>query len=431
MAWVREKPRATGGTSYLVRWRDGGKRDGKLQAETFAGNSNEVNKRKAEDFAGMVRLAGERWPEGWVKGRGFVRLLDEPEPEIPVRDLLAVGLEYVNQIVDCGPAQRKRYKSQLQILQSAEVIRADGVKVRPFAGPIGALTEDDVKLWLIQWRRSIKTKANYHGLLFGVFTYAREKGLVSHHPLTRTAPKRSKIRASQGDLRFLREVDFGHMMRLAQKDIRDLLQVEAGTGLRYSEIAGLWVSDVDLENMTLRINKAWKREGEDGEHDTPPWLARLLRVKHTMRGHYLGNPKTPKSKRTITISPSVAKALERSIEGKLPDDFVFTSPTGKSLHQSEFYEDRWIPLLGELSKVGIPPLRFHDLRHTHVAWLVAGGVPLPHIQARLGHESITTTIDTYGHLLPQGDDLINQAIERALFGQRIRPIGLVLSETGS
>lgn len=37
-----------------------------------------------------------------------------------------------------------------------------------------------------------------------------------------------------------------------------------------------------------------------------------------------------------------------------------------------------------------------------VAWLVAGGAPLPHIQARLGHESITTTIDTYGHLLPAG-----------------------------
>jgi hypothetical protein len=38
--------------------------------------------------------------------------------------------------------------------------------------------------------------------------------------------------------------------------------------------------------------------------------------------------------------------------------------------------------------------------------LIAGGAPLPHIQARLGHESITTTIDTYGHLLPAGDELI-------------------------
>jgi integrase len=34
--------------------------------------------------------------------------------------------------------------------------------------------------------------------------------------------------------------------------------------------------------------------------------------------------------------------------------------------------------------------------------LIAGGAPLPHIQARLGHESITTTIDTYGHLVARG-----------------------------
>jgi hypothetical protein len=67
------------------------------------------------------------------------------------------------------------------------------------------------------------------------------------------------------------------------------------------------------------------------------------------------------------------------------------------------------------------PFRFRDLRHTHVAWLVAGGVPLPHIQARLGHESITTTIDTYGHLLPVGDDVISPVIDTAVRGEEIHP----------
>ena len=51
-----------------------------------------------------------------------------------------------------------------------------------------------------------------------------------------------------------------------------------------------------------------------------------------------------------------------------------------------------------------------------MAWLIAGGAPLPHIQARLGHESITTTIDTYGHLLPAGDELISRIIDTALTG---------------
>jgi integrase-like protein len=74
-----------------------------------------------------------------------------------------------------------------------------------------------------------------------------------------------------------------------------------------------------------------------------------------------------------------------------------------------------------LAAEGIAPLRFHDLRHTPVAWLVAGVAPLPHIQARLGHESITTTIDTYGHLLSAGDELISAIIDTALSGGSIRP----------
>ena len=67
------------------------------------------------------------------------------------------------------------------------------------------------------------------------------------------------------------------------------------------------------------------------------------------------------------------------------------------------------------------PLGLHVVIAMVVAWLVAGGAPLPHIQARLGHESITTTIDTYGHLLPAGDELISGIIDTALTGGTIRP----------
>jgi integrase len=426
MASIKARKRTDGGTSYLVRWREGGTRVGKEQSETFASGADKENLIAAERFRKRVELADQHWPKNWVAGVGEV----EPDRVRGDQKLVDVGLEYVAQIVDCSPGQRRRYRGQLRILENVELVRHDGALIRPFAGYIADVTEDDIKLWLIQFDRALKTKSNYHGFLHGVFTYAIEKHLTAVHPLARTGVSRSKIKASQGDLRFLREAEFGIMLRLAHEDIRDLLLVEAGTGLRFGEITALWVEDVDFEQSTVRVNKAWKREGDDGEQDVPTWLKKRLGVKHVMRGHYLGNPKTPKSKRTITFSPLVGEALQRAVDGKQPDDLIFTSPTGKP-HHTDFYEDRWVPLLGKLDKVGIRGLRFHDLRHTHVAWLIAGNVSLPHIQQRVGHDSIVTTIDTYGHLLPQGNEIINQVIECALRGQRIRPTGVVLHEEAS
>lgn len=194
-----------------------------------------------------------------------------------------------------------------------------------------------------------------------------------------------------------------------------------GTGLRFGEIGALWVGDVDLDRGTVRVNKAWKHDGEDGAAETPGWLEKQLQRKHAMRDHHLGNPKTPRSRRTVTVSPAVAEALSRQIAGKAPDDFVFTTRTGRPLHNGDFYNNVWRKLMAALKAEGVAQFRFHDLRHTHVAWLVAGGAPLPHIQARLGHESITTTIDTYGHLLPAGDELISDIIDTALTGGTIRP----------
>ena len=59
-------------------------------------------------------------------------------------------------------------------------------------------------------------------------------------------------------------------------------------------------------------------------------------------------------------------------------------------------------------KAELPHIRFHDLRHTHASLMIAQNEPMKLIAERLGHSKISTTIDTYGHLLPnmQHDDLI-------------------------
>lgn len=419
MAWIEAKKRGDGGTSCTVRWRLGGTRSGRPQNETFATGSDAQNAGRADGFQRMVEAAGDRWPEGWVKGSGFVRApADETASVTSPRPLKEVGLDYVDQIVACSPGQRKRYKSQIRILADLEVRGPSGM-YRPFGGLVGRVTEDDVKAWLIGWDRSMKTKANYHGLLTGVFTYAMERNLVTQIPTIRTAPKKRQIKQSQSDLRFLSEREFAIAARAAGKD-GDLLKVTAGTGMRYGEVTALWVSDIDLKHKTIRINKAWKREGDDGAQEVPAWLRKMLRPKHAMSGHYLGNPKTPKSRRTIEVSDKVATILKCCVEGRAPDDFVFVKPNGAPLHQSDYYARVWMPLMSAVDQKGIASFRFHDLRHTHVAWLIAGGAPLPHIQARLGHESITTTIDTYGHLLPLGDGLISYIVDTALDGNEIQ-----------
>ena len=92
--------------------------------------------------------------------------------------------------------------------------------------------EADIKAWLIGWDRSLKTKANYHGLLFGVFNHALELGFITVNPCQRTAPKRSRIRQSQADLRFLTEEEFAQVTEAAGKNA-DMLTVTVGTGMRF------------------------------------------------------------------------------------------------------------------------------------------------------------------------------------------------------
>ena len=399
MAWIEQHRRSDGGLTVRVIWRPGSARDATRVWETFGAGSDAQNLARADGFKRMVEAAGQRWPDAWVKGEGFVRPPDVADPMTPPPSFDKIGEEYVRQIVDLSPGQRKRYLGQLQVLARTPV-RGSLI----FAGPITVIGEAQLKTWLIEWDRSLKTKANYHGLIYSVFAHAVKRGYLAANPAIGTAPKQSRVKQSRPELRFLTERELETAVRLAKRH-GDVLAVTAGTGLRFGEISALWVGDVDLDRGTVRVNKAWKRNGEDDATEIPGWLSRQLRAKHTMRDHHLGHPKTPRSRRTITIAPTVADLLEKRIKGRPTDDFVFTSRTGRPLHNGDFYTHVWRKLMAAVAAEHIAPFRFHDLRHTHVAWLIAGGAPLPHIQARLGHESITTTIDTYGHLLTAGDEL--------------------------
>jgi integrase len=135
-----------------------------------------------------------------VKGEGFVRPPDVADPMTPPPSFDQIGEEYLRQIVDLSPGQRKRYLGELQVLARTPV-RGSLV----FAGPVTAIGEAQLKTWLIEWDRSLKTKANYHGLIYGVFAYAVKRGYLAANPAIGTAPKQSRVKQSRPELRFLTE----------------------------------------------------------------------------------------------------------------------------------------------------------------------------------------------------------------------------------
>jgi integrase len=106
--------------------------------------------------------------------------------------------------------------------------------------------------------------------------------------------------------------------------------------------------------------------------------------------------------RTVLLPAAIAELLTAHLDrhvANASDAFVFTSPGGELLRNSNFQRRIWKPAL---EAAGLPwAVRVHDLRHTCAALMVSEGANPKHIQRHLGHSSITVTMDTYGHLFPE------------------------------
>lgn len=162
-------------------------------------------------------------------------------------------------------------------------------------------------------------------------------------------------------------------------------------GLRWSEVAGLRVGRIDFLRRTVEVVETVKEvEGE------------LIFDK----------PKTRASHRTIAIPRFLADVLASHLASagrSSSDDLVFTAPEGGPLRGSSFRSRVWRPAT---SAAGFAGLKFHELRHTAVALMVEADAHPRAIQERLGHGSVRTTMDVYGHVLPATDKAITSRLEQ-------------------
>jgi integrase len=147
------------------------------------------------------------------------------------------------------------------------------------------------------------------------------------------------------------------------------------TGLRRGELLGLQWGDIDWNNNQINVRRSvW-----NGEFVTP---------------------KTKNSVRKIDISPYLAMVLKKHKLGcPMSDiDLVFHNTKGNPLEPGSLVKRHFLPAL-RMAKVR--QVRFHDLRHTNVALRIEQGQNIKYIQNQLGHASIQTTLDRYGHLLKE------------------------------
>lgn len=273
--------------------------------------------------------------------------------------------------------------------------------------PLTGITPRVVRQWVARLETGAgggrplgaKTVRHCHGLLHLILEAAVEERLIATNPCDGTSLP-EWVRA---DPVFLTEEETQALIAAVDEPWRPLVILLASTGLRFGEAVGLRRRFLDLARRELHVRFTW--------HERFGWQP---------------SPKTSSSRRTIGLPAvavdALAEAWARPEAG--PDEPVLVSPfsggvighgyfTGHKRRRGVDYLGPWRRAVRDAGLAAKAPTP-HDLRHTHASQLIAAGVPLTAIQRRLGHKTINTTSDLYGHLLPRVDEALIAAVDLAL-----------------
>lgn len=400
------------GNSYEVRWRAG--RNSPTQSCTFHDEDTALAaKRLAE--ARSHRITDT---EVYAAVLGYLTESAEAndDPECPLlRDLIE---EWIELKVDVEADTKKEY---------ARILR--GRWVTETVGTVPALAdlrvdEIDRAAHIDPWKAgfSAERAAGTVHKLWAALSMVMRSAVPRYrydNPFDRPVGHRSNNLPTieKFDAYFLTPEEAEIFVRACPSDVRDIVIVALGTGMRLGEVFRLQVGAVSLagDKPTVRVEK---------------------------------KAKSKKSYRTIGLPALVVKVLARLIAGKKRTDLVFTSPTGKPIDPRNYRNRVWRYAVSaaqrcpdhppRAAKVGngreIGPVksiavstcdcptrlhqrpRFHDLRHSFVAYLIDAGYDFLAIMEILGHASIKTTFDIYGHRLTHGDKKLLDKLNRSLPG---------------
>jgi integrase len=278
-----------------------------------------------------------------------------------VESFAARWLEWVEHRVEASTLGGYRVKVANQIVPHLGHLRLTGVTGAHLAAWHGTLLSSGLS------RRTVEYA---HATLRVMLRDAVEWGLVGGNVASRVSPPRP--RGQRRIVPWSPEELATFLENTRQIESSWLWRVAALTGMRRSELAGLRWTAVDLSTGTLTIDVARVAVG-----------ARVV-TKGT---------KTHRT-RVVAIDEETTAGLAEMRRARPWDEWVFVDSLGRPLHP-----DRISKLFRILvAEAGLRPIRFHDLRHTHPSQLLADGVDLKVISARLGHSSLAVTADIYAHV---------------------------------
>ncbi len=248
---------------------------------------------------------------------------------------------------------------------------------------------------------------HYHRMLSSIFSSAVRWQLMEDNPCSRVSPPK----AEDVDIEFLDETQIAKLFEaLADAPVQYsvIVQLALFTGCRRGEICGLRWSDIDFDNSLLSIRRS------------------LTSIPG--QGQVFSTPKTKRSRRCIKIEPDAVELLrdyrryqteerfkvgsrwprEIEIMGKMVEnDLLFTTWDGHPIDPGSV--SSWFP--GFLREHGLPPVRFHSLRHTNASLLIAAHVPVVTVAGRLGHAQASTTANIYADMIQTSDAAAADALD--------------------
>jgi integrase len=207
-----------------------------------------------------------------------------------------------------------------------------------------------------------------------LFAHGVRRGLIEANPISQLE-RNERPRICRQERPVLNRDEISRLLEAAPHRYRTLLATAIFSGLRQGELLALHWRDIDFANQVIRVRSALDRQRREAP------------------------PKTQYALRDVVLAPALAEGLrQHRAESRFcdPDDYVFTTRVGTSLHWANLASRALNPALED---AGLRHLRWHDLRHTFASLLIAGGANITFISRQLGHSSSQITLSVYAHLL--------------------------------